>query len=101
MAWLLVYPRILHAARKKHVMDDRQTFEMTVSSNMGQIYEMSKMFIEDCAGKEILKMLTDSSFNYSFVNLSASQAKKSEKMCVALVVILENFWRDLILTLFD
>jgi len=71
-------------------MNDRQAFDMTVSSNIGQVYEMSKMFIEDCAGKEILKMLTDSSFSYSFANLSASQAKKSEKMCVALVVILDK-----------
>jgi len=67
-------------------MDDRQTFEMTVSSSMGQIYEMSKMFIQDCAGKEILKMLTDSSFSYSLANLSTPQAKKSEKMCAALTV---------------
>ncbi len=69
------------------MMDDREAFEMAVSSNMGQIYELSKVFIQDCAGKEILKMLTDSSFSYSLANLSASQGKKSEKMCAALTVI--------------
>jgi len=55
---------------------------------------MSKTFIHDCAGKEILKMLTDSNFSYSLANLSDSQARKTDKMCVALVVILFFISRD-------
>jgi len=60
---------------------------------------MSKMFIQDCAGKEILKMLTDSSFSYALANLSASQGKKTEKMCAALMVHLKQIFNKLIVNM--
>jgi len=47
VAWLLVYPRLLYATRKKHMMDDREAFEMTVSSSMGQIYEVMRGLFDE------------------------------------------------------
>jgi len=99
LTWLLVYPRILYKAREKHVLDDKQAFDLNVSPNIGQIYEMSKIFIQDAAGNEIVKMLTDNSFSYALSNLSATQAKKSEKMCIALMGHLKQIFNKLIINM--
>jgi len=60
---------------------------------------MSKIFIEDSAGKEILKMLTDSSLSYALANLSAPQAKKSEKMCTAFMTHVKQIFNKLIINM--
>jgi len=96
-AWALVYSRVLYNERKKHMMNDKEEFDRNISSNMAQILEMSKKFIEDCAGKEITKMLSDGSQSYIFANLPSSQAKKSDKMCASLMAHFKVIFNKLII----
>jgi len=88
LGWTIVLPRLLYKMTRNKAMKQRKRFEESISGTIGQIYELSKMWIEDSAGKEIqamLKDVKDVSNNFIFTNIHANLAKKAEKPCVALM----------------
>jgi len=53
---MMIYLGVLFNEKKKLKMREKESFEEEISSKMAEVLEMSKKFISDSAGKEILKV---------------------------------------------